>query len=379
MKSLALYIHIPFCKSKCYYCDFLSFSQRDNFIDEYIECLIKEIGLYSNILKDYAIETIFIGGGTPSYINEKYILMILDNVNKKFNTSKLKEVTIEANPCTINKEKLKIYKKIGINRISLGVQSTDNNILKSIGRSHTKEDFYNSYDLIRNMGFENINVDIMFGLPKQKVKDVLKTLEKIVQMNIEHISFYSLIIEKGTKFNSWLEKGKLTLPDEVIEREMYHIGKKYLVNNGYKHYEISNFAKKNFQCKHNIYYWKVKPYVGLGLGAHSNINETRYWNCDNLGKYFGLLNKNKIPIEGKEKINKEMEMAEYLMLGLRLIDGVSKKEFFERFNVKVEEIYEKPLKKHEKNGLLAIDEEKIKLTNKGLDLANIVFIDLLPE
>ncbi len=379
MEPLGLYIHIPFCKSKCYYCDFLSYSHKDSFMDKYIKYINKEIDLYSDILKDSIIETIFIGGGTPSHISEVYISRILKNINRKLDISKVNEITIEANPCTLNEEKLNVYNKLGVNRISLGVQSMDNKVLKKIGRIHTEEDIYKSYNLIKKTGFENVNIDLIFGLPDQKLEGILETLKKIVDLNVEHISFYSLIIEEGTKYYTWLDEGKISLPEEKLERQMYHKGKEYLIENGYEHYEISNFAKKGFESKHNVLYWTVKPYVGLGIGAHSNLNNIRYWNWGDFESYFKYIDEKRLPIEGRESINKEMEMAEYAMLGLRLAKGISKGDFFNRFHKNIEKVYGDVLKKHERNNLLKIDKDRIKLTNKGLDLANIVFIDLFPN
>jgi oxygen-independent coproporphyrinogen-3 oxidase len=378
MKELGIYIHIPFCRSKCYYCDFISFPKLDNKIDGYVDYIIKEMDLYQNLLGEYQVKTIFIGGGTPSYLEGQYIYKILYNIYKKFNGEKIEEITIEANPGTLNKEKLKIYKEIGINRISLGVQSLNDSLLKEIGRTHTSMDFYNSYELIRNIGFENVNVDLMFGLPNQTMDDCMRTLEEMVRLNVEHISYYSLILEENTLMNKWYKEGKIKLPNEDIEREMYHNGIKYLERNGYKHYEISNFSKEGFQCKHNLIYWKVKPYVGFGIAAHSNLKGKRFWNYNNFNKYYESLDKGIFPTEGEENIDKRMEIAEYLILGLRLIEGINKKDFLNRFNIKVEDIYEDELKKHKEQGLLYIDDEWIRFTSRGLDLSDIVNIDLLP-
>lgn len=379
MNSLGLYVHIPFCKSICYYCDFLSFSKAENYIDKYIKYLNKEINLYSKILHNYKIETIFIGGGTPTYINEKYILGILNNINSKMDTSNVKEVTIEANPCTLNENKLNVYKEAGINRISLGAQSLNDSLLKKIGRTHTEEDVYRSCNLIRNIGFENINLDLIFGLPDQKLEDILTTLKKVIELNVEHISFYSLIIEKGTKYYNWFNQGKIKLPEELEERQMYHRGKELLINNGFNHYEISNFAKDGFKSKHNLLYWTVKPFVGIGLGSHSNINNKRYWNWKDFKTYFKYIDNNKLPIEEIDIISREMEIAEYSILGLRLTEGINREDFYNRFNIKIEEVYGEILEKHEKDNLLKINKDRIKLTNKGLNLANLVFVDLFPE
>ena len=379
LKDLGIYIHIPFCQSKCYYCDFVSFPNLDREIDFYINYLIREIEMYEELLKNYSIKTIFIGGGTPSYLNPKYIYEILNCIYKMYNIGEIEEITIEANPGTLDEEKLKVYKEAGINRISLGVQSLDDRLLKSIGRIHNSEDFYNTIEKIRKIGFNNVNADLIFGLPNQSLKECEKTLRKIVKLDLEHISYYSLIIEKNTLMGRLYEEGKIILPDEELEREMYYLGKSILKDNGYKHYEISNFAKKGFESKHNLFYWQLKPYIGFGLSSHSNLNNKRFWNFSNLKEYYHRIDCGKFPVAGEEYIDKEMEMAEYLIMGLRLVDGIDKNEFFNRFNLNVEDVYKDALIKHRKGGLLYIDENNIKFTSKGLDLSNQFYIDILPE
>lgn len=256
VKEIGLYIHIPFCRQKCYYCDFVSFANRDDMIERYVNCVKQEIIQYAqenkvmsdhNLEPKYILKTIYIGGGTPSAIPERYIVEILETVKENFEIKDDAEITIEVNPGTVNEEKLKIYKKIGINRLSIGLQSTDNNMLKQIGRIHSYEEFLTTYKLARSVGFDNINVDLMIGLPNQKVSHIKNSLEKIVGLKPvepEHISVYSLIVEDNTPIEKMLNTGKLKLPDEEIERNMYWYVKNFLELNGYKHYEISNFAKK---------------------------------------------------------------------------------------------------------------------------------------
>lgn len=378
MKDLALYIHVPFCKSKCYYCDFISYSNRDDIISKYIEYLKKEIDMYVSIIQNYSVKTIFIGGGTPSYIEGKYIYDILEYLFTKIKMEEIEEITIEANPNTIDDERLKIYKESGINRISLGAQCFSDDILKSIGRIHNSKDIYDSIYRVRDHGFNNLNLDLIFGLPNQSMKDVLESINETVKLDIEHISYYSLILEEDTPFFNSYKKGKLNVPDEDLEREMYHKGKLFLDGEGYKHYEISNFAKEGYECKHNLFYWQLKPYIGLGLAAHSNICGYRYWNYNNFEDYFSYIDNGFLPVEDKEKIDNEMEMAEYVILGLRLIKGVQFKDFYDRFKISLKDIYGEVLEKHKKNGLLDMNEYGIKLTNRGLDLSNLVFIDILP-
>jgi oxygen-independent coproporphyrinogen-3 oxidase len=346
-------------------------------LDEYIHYLLKELALYKDKIIDFNIKTIFIGGGTPSYIPEEHIYKILNYIYKNFNTSKLEEITIEANPGTLNKEKVSVYSSLGINRVSMGVQALDNSLLKAIGRCHKVEDFYNSYYLLREKDIKNINVDLMFGLPNQNLKDVINSLKEVINLGVEHISYYSLILEEGTLISKWYEEGSITLPSEDEERKMYHEAIEFLKSNGYNHYEISNFAKDGYECLHNLFYWKVKPYLGVGLSSHSNLAGKRFWNFSNFNIYYKKLKEGEFPVEGEEQIFKEIEMEEYCILGLRLIEGINKKEFKNRFNIDIENRYKDVINKHIKNGLIYENKGFIKLTNKGLDLSNLVEVDFL--
>lgn len=378
MKKLGLYIHIPFCQKKCYYCDFISYPDRQDLTDKYFNYLKKEIDMYSDKIKDYCLDTIFIGGGTPSIVDGKYIYELINHLGKRININNLKEVTIETNPKTLDEQKLSIYKEAGINRISIGLQTLDNRLLKKIGRIHTVEDFYESYNLVRKWGFDNVNVDIMFNLPDQTINDVLNTLKRVIELSVEHISFYSLKIEENTHFYKEYQKNKLNLPDDDIEREMYHKGISLLQNNGYKHYEISNLSKTNYECIHNLKYWKVEPYIGIGLNSHSNIDNKRYSNYSDFKSYFSILEAGNLPIEETEYIDAEMERSEYAILGLRLINGINKQDFLNRFKISINSIYGTKIKKFIEQGFLTDDKEHIKLTKMGLDLCNIVFKELLP-
>ncbi|WP_313756351.1 radical SAM family heme chaperone HemW [Tissierella sp.] len=376
MKDLSLYIHIPFCISKCYYCDFSSFTNINHKIDEYINSLIIELDLYKDRIKDYSIKTIFIGGGTPSCINPRDINRILEFIYKNFNTSDLVEVTIEANPGTLDKEKVQIYMESGINRVSMGMQTLDDTLLKSIGRIHNTKDFYKSYEILRNGDMKNINVDLIFGLPNQSIDQVISSLKKVVELGVEHISYYGLILEENTKFHKLYSEGKISLPDENIERMMYHKATEYLTNHGYKHYEISNYALPTYECKHNLVYWEVKPYLGLGLSSHSNMRGKRFFNTSNIDIYIDKLNMSKLPMEGEEIIDKDTEMEEFCILGIRKIEGLSKIEFRDRFGIEIEKIYGDIINKHVDNGLI-LNNHNIRLTKKGLDLSNLVEVDFL--
>ena len=369
MKELGIYIHIPFCKQKCLYCDFISFANKEKMQKEYIEALKKEIENWKVNNKDYEIKTIYIGGGTPSYIDSKYLIEVLESVGSA------ESITIEVNPGTITKQKLIDYKEAGINRLSIGLQSTNNDLLKQIGRIHNYQDFLQTYNLAREIGFSNINVDLMIGLPNQSILDIKSTLEEICKINPEHISVYSLIIEEETPLQKLINSGEIKLPNEESERQMYWYVKNYLELNGYKHYEISNFAKLGFESKHNLDCWNQKEYIGFGLAAYSYIDGKRFGNISNIEKYIQNCNNNDFEKNRiiEEIQNKSQKMNEYMILGLRKVDGISIQKFENKFNENPIMIYKKELQKLHEEKLVIIDGDIIKLSNKGLDFANIVW------
>ena len=324
MKKIGIYVHIPFCKQKCAYCDFISFSGKQRLIPNYIDALEKEIKNCNIIRENYEVETIYFGGGTPSFIESKYIVSILNILKQKFNIKENAEITIEVNPGTVQKEKLADYIKCGINRISIGLQSTKSEILKLVGRIHSYKQFLEVYSLAREVGLKNINVDLMIGLPVQTLQDVELDLNRVIKLNPEHISVYSLIVEEGTKIEERIKNGELYLPSEEVERKMYWKVKNTLEQNGYKHYEISNFAKPGFESKHNLACWNQEEYIGFGLAAHSYFNNERYSNGHTFERYFEWSQNGRV-IHEKQK--KEDKMKEYMLLGLRKIEGVEISEF----------------------------------------------------
>lgn len=374
MDRFGIYIHIPFCKKKCKYCDFVSFFSNEEKIQTYFEKLIEEIN--SKKIENKNVNTIYIGGGTPSFVNSKYIVEILENINKKFKIDVNAEITLEINPGTITKEKLLDYKKVGINRVSIGLQSTQNRLLELIGRIHNYEDFIRTYNLCREVGIKNINTDLMLALPTQSKEELIESLTNIIKLEPEHISIYSLILEEGTKLQKMIEQNILQIPDEKTERKMYWDTKRILEKNGYNHYEISNFAKKGLESKHNLDCWNQEEYIGFGLAAHSYINSKRISNTTDIEEYIKCKNFSNI-IQIHEKQTREEKTKEFMILGLRKIEGVSISDFERKFRINPLFYFRFEINKLTENGLIEVDLDNIKLTKKGLDFANIVFEEFI--
>lgn len=374
MKKLGIYVHIPFCKRKCAYCDFISFSNKQNLIDGYIEAVVKEINKCEINKENHLIDTIYFGGGTPSYIDSKHIVFILEAIINKFNVSEDAEITIEVNPGTVTEEKLTDYYKSGINRLSIGLQAIDDKLLKTIGRIHSFSDFLETYSIAKKLGFTNINVDLIIGLPTQNLSDVKTAIEKTVELDPNHISVYSLIVEEGTPIEEKINKKELFLPSETLERKMYWAVKEELEKNGYMHYEISNFAKPGYESKHNTSCWNQEEYIGFGLAAHSYINNTRYSNTEDIEEYIDNIERDKEEYKTIHEVqSKEDKMKEYMLLGLRKIEGVRIFEFKKKFVDNPIYLYREELNKLVTQELIEIEEDNIKLTKKGIDLANLVW------
>ncbi len=380
MEELGIYVHIPFCKRKCSYCDFKSFSNIDKINQKkYVDALIKEIQNSQNTNK-YIVTTIYIGGGTPSFINEAYIKDILQAIYKKWEIKNDVEITIEVNPGTITKEKLEAYKNMGINRLSIGLQSTNNYLLNKIGRIHSYEEFIENYILARKIGFENINIDLILALPEQNMEDLMQSVKKVINLNPEHISIYSLILEENTELWKKVKNKEENLVEDDLEREMYWKSKKAFEAAGYIHYEISNYAKPGFESKHNKNCWSQKQYLGFGIAAHSYFNGKRFYNVEDLNKYITNIEKNEFKnniIIEEENRTKEDIAKEYMMLGLRKIEGVSISEFQRKFELNPLFYFRFEISKLQEMDLIEVDLDNIRLTKKGLDLANIVFEEFI--
>lgn len=371
--SFELYIHIPFCVRKCAYCDFLSAPGSEEAKASYTEALLREIEAVKTEKRE--VSSIFVGGGTPSALSPSLMGDIFEKIHKSFSVAPDAEITIEANPGTLSKEKLFLYRNVGINRLSLGLQSPEAAELKSLGRIHTYEEFLESFSLAREAGFQNINVDLMCALPDQTYEGWVRNLRKVAALHPEHISAYSLIIEEGTPF----AKRKLNLPDEDTEYRMYEDTAGILAEYGYEQYEISNYAKKDLACQHNVGYWTRKEYLGLGLGAASLWGNQRFSNTSDFSLY---LNNSGFPekIRGdRDASSLEAEMSEFMFLGLRMTKGVSKAEFLECFGVPIESVYGNVLDKYKSVGLLEEKEGRIFLTRAGIHVSNGVMAEFLLE
>lgn len=374
---LGLYIHIPFCVKKCKYCDFNSFKLNVDEKRKYLNSLKKEMELYKENFEDKIIDSIFIGGGTPSILNETEIKILFENVKNNFQIKDSAEITMECNPGTLTLNKLKTMKECGVNRLSIGLQAVQNNHLEYIGRVHTYEEFEKNYYQAKEVGFKNINIDLMYALPNQSKEDWFESLKKVVNLNPTHISAYSLILEENTELFNMYENDEFKLLDEDTDIQMYEYTINYLKSNGYEQYEISNYAKKGFECKHNILYWKCEDYIGLGVSSSGFINETRYNNLCDLDKYEKMIYSGKNPIEWKEKLSIKDEIEEKIFLGLRMNDGIKFKDFYEKYNFNFEEEYKNEIDKLEKIKLIETTDEGIKLTQKGREISNSVFVEFM--
>lgn len=372
--ELGLYLHFPFCISKCPYCDFNSYQlKEEKQISSYISALYQEITAYSQKLKKSNIKTIYLGGGTPTILSGVQIYNILEYCKDKFTVDKNAEITIEANPGTLDGEKIKLIIESGINRLSLGAQSFDDLFLKKIGRMHNTQDIIDSYYLAQEKGFDNINIDIMFALPGQTTKDLQITLKKAVSLKPDHLSLYNLTIKSGTEYYKKYKRGKLKLPTEDEEYDMYNWAINYLEESGFEHYEIANFARPYKRSMHNLIYWQNKPYLGIGAGAYSFIKGYRYMNYENPARYTKEIMSGKLPVDNGEKLSLRKRMIETIILGLRTKDGVGYKKYKTRFGVNLNDIFSKQVNKLVNLGLLQKDDFKIKLTKRGIFLANTVF------
>lgn len=402
-KKLALYIHIPFCVKKCLYCDFLSATANEQEKESYVQALFYEMDHWKDYLQqEYQIQSIFIGGGTPTALQVSLLERICQKLRTDFLLEQAEnlEFTIEANPGTVTKEYVEMFQRVGINRVSLGLQSAQSKELKALGRIHTYQDLLDSVALLQEYGISNINIDLMEDIPYQTLESYKDTLEKVCTLPITHISSYSLIIEPGTPFYEMEQKGELLIANEDEDRKMYELTKEILKEHGYERYEISNYAKKGMECRHNITYWNLGEYLGLGLGATSYLGGFRFENERDFATYQEIqkerklrseerITASKVPCDvtkeylwGYQEIHREScqdEMEEFMFLGLRMCCGVSRKAFYKRFGIELQEIYQDALNRLFRQKLLAEDKnhDRIYLTDLGIDISNTVLAEFL--
>lgn len=394
-KYVSLYVHIPFCALKCKYCDFLSFDGESyGTMLRYVDSLCQEIKLYAPIADEYIVRSIFIGGGTPSLLDEGLITNIMAFIRRTFTLEKDAEITIEANPGTLRHQKLNGYKAAGINRLSIGLQSADDDMLRKLGRMHNYDQFVATFKAARRAGFNNINIDVMSGLPGQTIHSYVDTLSRVLEFGPEHISAYSLSIEEGTPFAKDPEILE-SLPPDMIDRRMYEITKKLLAAHGYDRYEVSNYAKSGYECRHNMVYWTGGEYIGFGLGASSYFQGKRFNNVRDILQYIQLMEEtsdkfaeaDNLEILYNEATRKLREnvtpiyidsrMEEFMFLGLRMMCGISRTDFEERFKKDIYEVYGPVLNKYIDQGFLATYEDRIYLTDAGIDVSNVILADFI--
>lgn len=384
-KELELYLHIPFCVRKCDYCDFLSMPANEELRRHYVDCLMEEIKQKAALCREYQVTSVFFGGGTPSILPGVQIWELMEVLRSCFQICEDAEVTVECNPGTLTRQKLIYYKMAGVNRLSIGLQSANNQELQRLGRIHTYEEFLDSFGQARAMGFKNINVDLMSALPGQKQEDWINTLNKVLAVRPEHISAYSLMVEEGTPFYERYgederrrEQGELPLylPSEEMEREMYLSTQELLRNKGYVRYEISNYAFPGRECRHNIGYWKLTPYLGLGLGSSSFLEEVRFSNTKDLKTYLSGENFSQEDC-AYVFLDKRQRMEEFMFLGLRMMEGISHSVFQQMFGIKLEAVYGNVIEQLQQQGLLKQQEGRVALTEAGISVSNYVLSEFL--
>ncbi|MEE9431855.1 MAG: radical SAM family heme chaperone HemW [Melioribacteraceae bacterium] len=376
LKNTAIYIHIPFCDHKCIYCDFYSLISYEN-IEEYLKALLLEIKYFSKKYNDGRIyKTIFFGGGTPSFMRPKYIGDIINALKNNFNVSEDAEITLETNPGTVSNQKLRDFRSVGINRLSVGIQSFDDDELKFLTRIHNKETAIKTVEDASTVGFENISVDLIFSLPKQTLQTWKENLEIVTSLPIKHISAYSLILEKGTILNKMVLDGKVKMAGDNHDAELYECTMDSLQEQGFEQYEVSNFAKKNYECLHNKYYWQYEDYLSFGTAAHSFVDGKRWWNFSSLKKYVGEVKQNGNAIRGNEILTSNQMLDEYIMLGLRST-GLNKKMIKNNFLKKWYFENEEKIKSFINNGYLLESRSTIKCTKKGYLVCDEIISKLL--
>lgn len=375
-KVLGTYIHIPYCKRKCYYCDFLSCTDYEG-VGEYIGYLLKEIDLYKDLYGRGQVDTIYFGGGTPSSIDPGYIGRVMDKLGEAYDIGPGSEITIEVNPESVTREKIRAYKSFGINRVSMGCQSFDDEKLRAIGRIHDRDQIYRAHEAIKSQGIDNINLDLIFALPGQTLEDFDRDLDQILSLEAKHISAYSLILEEGTKLEEMVNKGSLRLLSDDEDRDYYGHLLKRLDQASYVHYEVSNFAKAGYESRHNLRYWELRPYIGLGLGSSSFYQGTRYSNYGSFQDYYRSLDQGSLPIGDKEELDLQALKIDYILMQLRLIRGIDRQAYRQIFQSDFYEDYKGLIDSFVQSGHMEVSEDRLAFTRSGLDISNRFFVEII--
>ena len=373
MKKLGIYIHIPFCTKKCGYCDFYSVKWNEIQEHQYIKSAINEIKGYSALARKFVVDSIYIGGGTPSIISPKNLESIISTIKNIFTVEEDSEISMEANPNSLNAQNLAAYKEIGINRLSIGIQSINYGILKNLGRIHSSNEALQAIDLAKSIGFKNINADVMFNIPGQTIDDINNTINQLIKKDIKHISFYSLKLEQGTPMYTSEKNNDIIMPEEDLEREMYYAGRNIMEKHNLLQYEISNFAVKGYECRHNLKYWNQEEYIGIGPSAHSFLGSMRYSNPSNIIECALCSEEDVFERNVQEFMNKNDLIFEYIMLRLRLTEGLIFADFTNKFSLNFKEKYAEQIKYLKENNLIEIDDDSVHLTKRGMDISNYVF------
>jgi oxygen-independent coproporphyrinogen-3 oxidase len=375
----SLYIHIPFCPQKCAYCDFNSYAGLESLQQSYIHALSLEMALYQTRYPKLVLETLYLGGGTPTVLPPELLTRTLQACRQRFQISAQAEISVEANPGTVDESKLLALRRAGVNRLSLGVQSFDDRLLRLLGRIHSAKVAARAFHLAREAGYDNINLDLMYGLPEQSLADWQATLAQALELSPEHLSLYALTLHEETPLARMIASGALPAIDDDLAADMYDYARNLLASNGYEHYEISNWAKrpantdKSFRCRHNLTYWLDEPYIGIGAGAHSYRAQKRYWNESLPQEYIRRLQAGDLPIAGGEDIGQCTEISEFMILGLRLIEGIMDERFARKFGREMRQLYAKEIGYLKAQGLLLVESDRIRLSARGHLLGNEIF------
>ena len=374
-ESTGLYIHIPFCEKICHYCDFLTFVNQDHLIEKYVTYLVKEMALYKD--KEFILDTIYFGGGTPSYLSASLIDQIMAGIRTNFIISSDCEISIEMNPESVTRDRIQTYIDNGFNRFTMGVQSFNNDTLKLMGRIHDKETVFDRIALLKQMGVENLGIDLMFANPRQGM-DILKSdIDLAMTLDLQHISYYSLMIKEGTPFERWVQTRQIQLFEDEVERAMYHYIQETLLSHGFIQYEISNFAIPGSESRHNQKYWTLQDYLGIGLGAHSNLDLVRFSNYRRFDQYFDKIDQGNLPVAYTEKLSKDDREKEYIMLNTRLLKGFKISDINRKFDINFLNKYQSAIEKHLKLGTIHIEDDQFTFTGLGLDIGNQFYLDIL--